>query len=65
MRDFEGVGQGGGKFPRPAELLLEFFSYWLSPVGPAHLAVVTGVAVCQGDGAAVAVPGVALQGFEL
>lgn len=65
MRDFEGVGQGGGKFSRPAELVLGYISYWLSPVGPAHLAVVTRVAVCERDGAAVTVPGVALQGFEL
>ena len=60
--DFVRVGQAHsvGNSSHPTELVLGLVCYPLSPV-----AVVTRVTVGHGYGAAVTVPGVTLQGFEL
>lgn len=67
MCDFEGVGQShaAGNSSHAAELVLGLVSCRLRPVGAVRHAAVTGVTVAHGYGAAVAVPGVTLQGFEL
>lgn len=64
VSDFDGVGcdHGVGISSHPAELVLKLVSHWLIP---ACQALVSRVIVRHGERAAVTVPGVILQGFEL
>lgn len=64
MSDFDRVGcdHGVGISSHPAKLVLRLVSHWLIP---ACQALVSGVIVRHGERAAVTVPGVILQGFEL